>query len=110
MTKKIRVFVSHAAPDKALVDEVVDLFQLTINVPTDEIFCSSLEGMDIPPGKSFLDYIKEQIQSPEVVVVRLTPNYLASLLCLAERRDLGADSQHAPILVPPLTYSIYGAF
>ena len=105
MTKKARVFISHAAADKVLADALVDLLQLTINLRSEDTFCSSLEGMDIPAGKSFIDYIKGQIQSPEAVVVLLTPNYLASPFCLAELGATWAMTHNMlPILVPPLNY------
>ena len=43
-----RNFLSHAAKDEALVEEFVDLLQVGVGAHPDDIFCSSLPGMDIP--------------------------------------------------------------
>jgi hypothetical protein len=62
--------------------------------------------MGIPAGMDFIGYIKEKIQKPEVVLLLLTPNYLASQFCIAE---LGASwamtHRILPLLAPPLKYS-----
>ncbi len=100
------IFISHAVKDKTLADAVVDLLQLGLNVSSGSIFCSSLEGLGIPPGVNFVVHIKAQIQSPKAVVVLLTKNYYASQFCLCE---LGATwamgHQLFPLLVSPLKFS-----
>lgn len=99
------IFISHAAKDKALADALVDLLQLGLNVSTVNIFCSSLEGMGIPSGADFIGYIKDQIQSPKVVVALITPNYLASQFCLSELGATWAMSHRMfPLMVPSLAY------
>ncbi|WP_158231016.1 toll/interleukin-1 receptor domain-containing protein [Rhodopirellula bahusiensis] len=96
------VFVSHAAADELLVDAFVDLLETGLGLRADRIFCSSLDGMGIPSGKNFKDYIRTEIESPKVVILMLSPNYFASQFCLCE---LGAAwiLAHAviPILIPP---------
>jgi hypothetical protein len=102
--KKKRVFVSHAAKDKPLADALVDLLETGASIPAKEIFCSSLEGLGIPSGKDFITHIKEQIQHPEVVVLLLSQNYLASQFCLCELGASWAMTHNIlPLLVPPLT-------
>lgn len=54
------IFISHAVADKALVDRFVELLQIGSNVNGEDIFCSSLEGMGIPTGKNFIEFIKSQ--------------------------------------------------
>jgi hypothetical protein len=79
------IFLSHAVADKALVDLLVsDIIRLGCNVPAERIFCSSLQGMGIPSGQSFPDFIREKIQKPALVIAVLTPSYLASEFCLCE--------------------------
>jgi deoxyadenosine/deoxycytidine kinase len=79
-----RIFVSHAHADKQLVDALVDLIGNGVGIPADEIFCTALEGLGIPSGTNFIDYIKAQIQKPEVVLLLITENYLKRPFCLAE--------------------------
>lgn len=104
MAKKI--FLSHAAKDKVLADYLVDLLQTGTNISHDDIFCSSLEGLGIPPGKDFIEWIKSELQQPDVVIALLTPNYLDSHFCLCELGATWAMSHNMlPLLVPPLNYN-----
>jgi len=102
MTKKI--FLSHATKDSALADSLVDLLQTGTDISHGDIFCSSLEGLGIAPGKNFIEWIKSELQEPDVVIVLLTPNYLASNFCLCELGATWAMSHKLlPLIVPPLT-------
>ena len=64
-----RIFVSHAAKDEGLVEEFVELLQVGVGIHPDDVFCSSLPGMDIPTGRAFIEYIKSQVQNPELVLL-----------------------------------------
>lgn len=98
-----KLFISHAVKDKELADELVDLLQITTGIFNDDIFCVSIEGMGIPTGKNFIEYIKEKIQRPELVIILLSPNYYESHFCLCELGAAWAMSlNQAVLLVPPL--------
>ena len=106
MSSSPRVFISHAVKDKKLVDDFFDLLQTGVGLSPNDNFCSSLEGMGIPAGENFVDYIKQKVQSPELIFLMLSPNYLDSLFCLCE---LGAGwallHNMIPIVIPPTTYA-----
>lgn len=99
------IFVSHATADKELADKLVLLIETGIGIPDKDVFCTSLEGLGIPSGANFVDFIRGQIQEPKAVIILLTPHYYASEFCLCE---LGASWSMAhrafPLLLPPLTY------
>lgn len=99
------MFISHAANDKALVDAFFDLLQTGLDLSSKEVFCTSLEGMGIPSGQDFAEYIKGKIKNPKVVVIVLSQQYYESLFCLCE---LGASwalsTAIIPILVPPMDH------
>ncbi len=99
------IFISHAVNDKSLVDSFVDLLQTGGNIRTEEIFCSSLEGLGIPSGSNFIEFIKQQLQSPKAVILILSPNYYSSHFCLCE---LGAtwmlSNNIFPLIIEPLKY------
>lgn len=100
------VFISHAAADKELAAEIVNLIIEGIGVPEEEVFCSSLTGHGIPTGHNFVEYIKSQIDEPLIVVLLLTPAYYKSIFCIAEMGAAWAKSHRIfPILVPPLSYN-----
>lgn len=100
-----RLFVSHAARDEALVEEVVELLQVGIGIHPDDVFCSSLPGMGIPTGKDFVEYIKSKVQNPELVLLVLSPEFFKSQFC---NNEVGASWALSipiyPILVPPIGY------
>jgi hypothetical protein len=101
------IFISHAAADKKIADEVVDLLNtaMQINV-TEDVFCSSVYGCNIPPGVDFKRFIKEQIQTPKIVMLLISEQYLASAFCLAEAGASWAMSHRAiPLVVPPVKFS-----
>ena len=101
------IFISHAVKDKDLVENFVDnILQVGMGIPAEDIFCSSLSGMGIPSGKNFIDYIKEEIQQPKVVIVFFSKAYISSQFCMCELGATCAMTHNIlPILVHPLTYS-----
>jgi hypothetical protein len=101
-----KIFVSHAVADKELVDAFVDFLQTGCGVVLDDIFCSSLEGMTIPEGSTFVTFMEETLRDAEFVIMIISPSYYESVFCLCE---LGATwilkHNNFPILVPPLDWS-----
>ena len=103
------IFISHAGADKPLVDAFVDLLQTGLDIKQNQIFCTSLEGLGIPAGKDFIDYIKGQIQEPKVVIAIISPNYNQSEFCLCELGATWAMAHNLfPLLVPPTKYKDLG--
>lgn len=101
-----KIFISHAVADVELVDAFVDFLQTACGVKTEDIFCTSIEGMNIPDGSSFETFIKEKMQDASFVIMIITPSYYESVFCLCE---LGAtwvlQHNNFPLLVPPLTFA-----
>jgi hypothetical protein len=104
------IFISHSSMDKELVDLFVDQFlRLGLEVPSNEIFCTSLAGMGIPSGEDFRNAIKDKLTTAALVFLLITPNYHKSQMCLAE---MGAawvlGKRVIPIIVPPIAYESAG--
>jgi hypothetical protein len=105
MTKK-RIFISHAVKDKRIADSLVDLLTSCGIVSPDECFCTSLEGLGVPAGKDFLEFIKDVLQSPDLVIAIFSVNYLSSEFCLCELGASWAMSHNLiSLVVPPLTFN-----
>jgi hypothetical protein len=99
------VFISHAQADKALVDKFVDLLQTGLNISHKDIFCTSLEGLGIPRGETFVSFIREKMAGAKFVIMLITPRYYESAFCLCELGATWLAKEDAfPILVPPLGY------
>ncbi len=98
------IFLSHASKDKALADKLADLLTSGCDVSPNKILCTTLEGKGIPAGtSSFIEYLRQQIQKPRLVILLLSENFFASHFCLCELGAVwGMDLPSFPIVVPPL--------
>src|SRR5208283_1026429 len=100
-----KVFISHATADRALAKLLVEFLKEGIGVPGASIFCSSLKGHGIPFAKDFNDYVKKQIQKPDLVMLHMTESYMESSVCLMETGACWVSSLKAlPVVVPPVSY------
>lgn len=105
-SKSKPLFISHAVADHKLVQAFVDFLEEGIGVPEIDIFCTSIKGKGIPTGKKFVEYIKNQINGPKIVILMLTQNYYESNFCMAELGASWVKSHDIyPIIIPPLTYN-----
>ena len=89
-----------------MASELVSFLERALHIAPDEIFCSSIPGDGIPAGQKFVDYIKEQLKAPDVIVfLLLTDSYLKSVFALCE---MGASwvlgVRCIPLMVPPLEH------
>jgi hypothetical protein len=100
------IFISHAQSDAKLVSALVDALIASGVVKVDDIFCHSLEGMRIPSGENFIDFIRNQLEKPKLVISIISTHYYESVFCNCE---LGAvwvlSHDFFPLLVPPLTHT-----
>lgn len=101
------IFISHAVTDKDLADKFVAFLKEAIGVPAKSIFCSSIDGQNIPLGVDFNEYMREKIQKPKLVILLMTPSYMESWFCLMELGATWAQSLKAlPIVVPPIKFNV----
>lgn len=99
-----KVFISHAAADKPLVDAVHAMVQGAIGLqPGKELFYSSGAGTGVLAGKNFVQYIRDEMDGWTFVVAVITPSFVQSAFCLAELGAIwmAADAKSFfPICVP----------
>src|SRR5262249_33266461 len=75
-----------------------------LTIDPNAFFCSSIPGMDIRNGKKFMDYIKDELQRPQLVIFVVSTNFLASNFCHAESGAAWVTSaEHVILLVPRVT-------
>jgi hypothetical protein len=95
------VFVSHAASDKQVADELYDLLQTGCDLRREDIVCSSVEGAGIATGDDFIRWIDEHLARSSLVLLLLSSNYFASKYCLAEMGAAWALKKAVyPIVLP----------
>ena len=82
---KRKIFISHAEKDKKIIKSFVTLF-LKFGLTKKHIFCSSVEGYNIPIGSGDIyDYLLKEYTGNELLVLMfLSENYYSSVACLNE--------------------------
>ncbi len=101
-----KVFVSHSSKDKEYVKLVVSLLN-DMGLSSDQIFCSSLPGYDIPLSDKIFDYLRKQFSEFNLHLIILhSKNYYRSAVCLNE---MGAAWVHrnrcTSILLPGFDFA-----
>lgn len=82
--KKSKIFISHSSFDLKYVKAVVELME-DIGVPEKGLFCSSLQGYNVPLDREIYDYILEQLSEYQVkAYFILSSNFNRSATCLNE--------------------------
>lgn len=100
------IFISHAVADAPFARLLTNFLKEGVGVPQDAIFCSSVPGHGIPLSEDFNAYIKDQIQTPKLVILLMTPAYMESWFCLMELGAAWAKSiDNLAIVVPPVAFS-----
>ena len=80
----MKLFISHAGRDVEIVRKFTDLL-LKIGMREEDMFCSSVEGIDIPIQQNIYDYLRNLLNSEKIhVVFMLSDNYYQSPACLNE--------------------------
>ena len=108
----MKTFVSHAAADRELASKFVDLLQLGVGIPREEIFFSSYPG-SIPNAEYFVQHILKELNDSQLVIAILSHSFFRSQFCLAEagaalaRKEHG-DAEFYSLVVPPEKLSDLG--
>lgn len=84
MSNHVRVFVTHSSLDVLLAQALVDTLRLGTGLRPGQVFCSSIEGMDVEDGEDFIEAIRDQLNQATLVIPLITPAYLDSIFCMWE--------------------------
>ena len=83
-----RIFISHSSKDKAIVKDFVNhILMLGIGIESNDIFCTSIEEMNIENGEDIRNHIHKNILGSEYSILLLSDNYKASEIC---QNEMGA--------------------
>lgn len=103
--KSSKIFISHSSRDLAFVQPLVELFE-HIGLNSENMFCSSVAGYNVPLDGNIYDYLKEQFQSYDLrVIFMLSENYYNSPASLNE---MGAawvlQHRYTSVLLPQFDF------
>ena len=79
---KKKIFISHSTKDE-VGPYIVD-YLISIGIKRNSIFCSSNADTGIDATKKWFDFIFDEIQNSDTVILVVTPNYLRSAISLLE--------------------------
>ena len=105
-----KLFISHSSKDKEVVSEFCDrILRLGIGISSDDIFCTSIEDMNIKNGDEIRKHIKDNILSADFSFLLISENYKKSEICLNEMGAVWANDNNVRYyLLPNTTFSQIG--
>ena len=102
--EKKKIFISHSSKDVDIIEDFVDhILVLGIGINADEIFCSSIEGMDIRNGGDLRRHIQNNIRIADFSYLMISDNYKQSEVCLNEMGAVWAYDSNVRIYMLPNT-------
>ncbi len=99
-----KIFISHSSKDKNVVSEFCDrILGLGIGLNSDDIFCTSIEDMNVKNGDDIRKHIKENILSADFSFLLISSNYKNSEICLNEMGAVWANDNNVRYYLLPNT-------
>lgn len=99
-----RIFISHSSKDVNIMEKFVDhILGLGIGINANDIFCSSIEGMDIKNGEDMRRHIQNNIRIADFSYLMISGHYKQSEICLNEMGAVWAYDSNVRIYMLPNT-------
>lgn len=107
-----KIFISHSSKDIEIVGLFVDhILKLGLGIPSERIFCSSMEGHGVRSGEYIPDRIKEEMNKSCIAILFISNNYKESEVCLNEVGAAWVKLQKTeiiPLLLPDVNFDKLG--
>lgn len=111
MTKN-KIFISHSSKDIDYVKSFVEkVLILGLDILSNRIFCSSMEGQGVKSGQYIPDRLKDEINSSSLALLFISEDYKTSEICLNEIGAAWATLTKEtviPLLLPNTEFSKLG--
>lgn len=111
MTKN-KIFISHSSKDVDFVKSFVEnVMVLGLDIPSNRIFCSSMEGQGVKSGQYIPDKLREEINLSSIALLFISKNYKLSEVCLNEVGAAWATltkENVIPLLLPNTNFNELG--
>lgn len=111
MTKD-KIFISHSSKDINVIEAFVEkILILGLEISSERIFCTSMEGHGVQSGQYIPDRLREEIKNSALALLFVSKNYKSSEICLNE---VGAawvtleKENVLPLLFPEIDFSELG--
>ena len=95
----MEIFISHSSKDSDLAVALIELLRGALNIPQDQIRCTSVDGYRLPAGARTEDQLRREVQSATLFIGFITPASIQSAYVLFELgARWGADLHLMPLL------------
>lgn len=102
IVNKKKIFISHSSNDEQIVRNFVDkILQLGIGICANDIFCTSIEDMNIKNGEDIRHHIQTNIKLADFSFLLISKNYKASEICLNEMGAVWAYDNNVRLYLLP---------
>lgn len=98
------IFISHSSRDKSIAKKLIYLIRSALNIPAENIRCSSVDGFRLPVGVPTIERLRQEVHNSKTFIALITPNSLQSVFVLFE---LGARWETQKPLMPLLACGIH---
>lgn len=109
---KAKIFISHSSRDINYVKSFIEnVLLLGLDIPSERIFCSSMESQGVKSGQYIPDRLKEEINKSSLALLFVSKNYKSSEICLNEVGAAWATLNKEsviPMLLPNTEFSELG--
>ncbi|MDP3003872.1 MAG: toll/interleukin-1 receptor domain-containing protein, partial [Bacteroidales bacterium] len=111
MTKN-KVFISHSSKDIGYIKPFVEhILQLGLDIPSERIFCSSIEGQGIVSGQYIPDRLRTEMKRSSIALLFISKDYKSSEICLNEIGAAWVSLKKEcviPLLLPNIDFNELG--
>jgi hypothetical protein len=98
--KPMKIFISHSHNDVEIAKSLIELLRVSLNLKSEDIRCTSIDGYRLPAGISTDEQLKTEIHDSEVLIGLISPSSISSYYVLFE---LGARWGANRPLIPLIT-------
>ena len=107
-TTSMRVFISHSSNDIRVAELLIDLLRKALNLKSEEIRCTSVDGYGMPGGASVDETLRVEVHDAELLIGIVTPASLKSAYVMFELgARWGAGKRMIPLLASGATPSTW---
>ena len=101
----MRVFISHSDDDVEIAKPLIALLRSALNLRSDDIRCSSVDGYRLPAGAPTDEILRREVDDAELFIGLITPNSMKSVYVLFELgARWGARKPMFPMLASGATW------